>query len=121
MGWTLIIVRNLPIPPSANALTRNAGSKRVKTPAYAQWIAQAGWIIQAMPASHRQTIHGTYTLEIIAQRPRANRDIDNIIKPINDLLKRHKLIEDDKFCVRVSAKWDGVGDLVRIIVLPTKA
>lgn len=115
-----ITLPNLPIPPSANALTRNAGKKRKKTDAYTAWIADAGWTIQQVPASERRPIAGPYTLIIRAQRPNRMRDLDNIVKPLNDLLKRHKLITDDRHCQRIEAHWLGQGSLVSVTIIKTR-
>ena len=115
-----IILTDLPMPPSANALTRNAGNKRIKTTAYAAWITQAAWAIQQAPAATRRPIAGPYALIITAQRPNTLRDLDNIVKPLNDLLKRHKLITDDRHCQRIEASWLGKGDLVSVTVIQTR-
>jgi Holliday junction resolvase RusA-like endonuclease len=119
-GVSTIILPNLPMPPSANALTRNADKKRVKTDAYAEWIAQAGWTIQQVPASERRPIAGPYTLIIRAQRPNMRRDLDNIVKPLNDLLKRHGLITDDRHCQRIEAHWLGTGSTVSVTIIKTR-
>jgi Holliday junction resolvase RusA-like endonuclease len=115
-----IILPNLPIPPSANALTRNAGNRRRKTLDYKAWIAQAGWAIQQVPASERRPIAGPYALIIKAERPNRLRDLDNIVKPLNDLLKRHKLITDDRHCQRIDACWMRKGSLVSVTIIKTR-
>ena len=120
MTGQAIILPNLPIPPSANALTRNAGNRRHKTLDYKAWIADAGWAIQRAPAATRRPIAGPYALVIKAQRPNKMRDLDNIVKPLNDLLKRHKLITDDRHCQRIEASWLGKGDLVSVTVIKTR-
>jgi crossover junction endodeoxyribonuclease RusA len=56
-------------------------------------------------------------LAIEAVRPdKRRRDIDNLIKPVSDLLCSIGVIEDDSYCEKVSAEWitGGEGILTRI-------
>ena len=45
-------------------------------------------------------------MEIMAVKPNGKRrDIDNIIKPISDLLVRMNIVSDDSEMVSVTARW----------------
>ena len=102
----------LPLPPSVNALYRNAteaeraraiakGKKlrgRRKTPEYQAWIDTAGMEIMAQRVRWKgvRTISGPYVL--IARIPKDCRmDLGNATKATEDLLVRMGVIEDDRF------------------------
>jgi crossover junction endodeoxyribonuclease RusA len=91
---------SLPYPPSVNGLYANIpGKGRVKTERYKTWINAAGWNVKA---ARPVKVAGPYTLEItLFQSDKRKRDIDNIIKPISDLLVEHQLVEDDSLCQRL--------------------
>ena len=93
----------LPYPPSANAIWRNVNGRTLKSAAYRSWLAEAGWLVreQRPPA-----VPGSYHLRILADRPdRRARDIDNLIKPVSDLLREARVITDDSLALSVSAAW----------------
>jgi crossover junction endodeoxyribonuclease RusA len=105
---------SLPYPPSANHLWRSNRGRVHKSPKYEKWLYAAG--IMALAAKPRGII-GAYKLSIAAVRPdNRRRDLDNIIKPINDLLKAVGVIEDDSDCEMICARWvtSGMGVDVRI-------
>lgn len=82
----------LPIPPSTNKLFANAGKKgRVKTDAYKAWLLDAGYKLNLQ---HVPAYKGVVAIHIIVPFIAA-RDMDNFIKPILDLMKKHGLIVDD--------------------------
>lgn len=94
----------LPFPPTTNNLYRNApGKGRVKTEDYKNWLAEAAWLVrQQRPTA----VPGSYSLAIIADRPdRRARDVDNLIKPVGDLLKKAGVITDDSLALSVLAAW----------------
>ena len=83
----------LPLPPSANAIWRSNRGHVHKSAAYKTWLTQAGWEARAQ---HPDRIEGAYCLNIEAKRPdKRGRDIDNLIKPVSDLLCSIGVIEDD--------------------------
>ena len=112
----MIVELQLPYPPSANRLWRRSGSRIHKSSAYAGWLKSAGW--EAM-AQRPGGIKGPYALSIQARRPDSRkRDIDNLIKPISDLLATVGVIEDDCDCDLVTARWVTTGEGVRVRVEP---
>lgn len=107
------IMLQLPMPPSANAMWIRTRRGMAKSPAYKQWLKEAGWkaILQ-----HPRPLKGAYKLTIRAERPKnRSRDCDNLIKPVNDLLQSLALVENDKYCDEPAAKW--VTAMVGITVL----
>lgn len=85
------------------------------TAAYVRWIGEATRYV-SRPI---QKLTVPYKLSIAAARPdNRKRDIDNLIKPINDFLKRIDAIEDDCLCDLVTARWVTSGDGVAVRVEP---
>lgn len=82
----------LPMPPSTNALFKNAGKRRVKTAAYEAWINEAGW---ALNLSRMQPVAPPVAITIRAGLCNVARDLDNLAKPLCDLLVAHRIIPDD--------------------------
>lgn len=103
------------LPPSTNHLYLNVPNRgRVKTRAYEDWIFQAGLML------NRQ-IEGRFTgrVDILIEIEDAhqNRDASNTIKPLEDLLVKCGVIEDDraKYVRSVKAQWANI-EGVRITV-----
>lgn len=89
------------LPPSVNKMYRG---KRYKTDHYKIWISNAGWDVlqQRTPKLGPQSVN----LEIEVKRPdKRKRDLDNLLKPIQDLLVRQSIIEDDKQVKSIKIKW----------------
>lgn len=91
------------LPPSANALFANATKGRTKTALYRLWQAAA---IQDLRLVQRAPlIKGRVIVAIVAERPSGRRDIDNLAKPILDLLVKAEVIEDDCLVERLTLQW----------------
>jgi Holliday junction resolvase RusA-like endonuclease len=92
----------LPVPPSTNNLFRNGShGGRYKTKAYKAWIAEAGWEImhQRPPTLHPPL---RTCLRVLIEAPIGpNRDIDNVLKPLLDLLTTMGVYADDKLIDRL--------------------
>jgi crossover junction endodeoxyribonuclease RusA len=106
----------LPYPPSANHLWRSAKGRVFKSRAYVDWLLEAGLQAKSQRAG---SIKGPYKLSVTAARPdKRKRDIDNLLKPISDLLKSIGAIEDDYLCEMISARWVTNGDGVAVRIEP---
>ena len=81
----------LPIPPSTNHLFANTRSGRVKSREYKAWIGHAGWELRTQP---RASVMGQVSLRFLLPF-NARRDASNYIKPLEDLLVTHRMIEGD--------------------------
>jgi crossover junction endodeoxyribonuclease RusA len=104
----------IPFPPSANRLWTRTRKGMRKTDTYAEWLKVAGYMAIAQKPGG---ITGPYHLSIQARRPdKRRRDIDNLIKPISDLLQSVGVIEDDTYCEMVSARWVTSGEPCRVKV-----
>lgn len=111
------ITLTLPFPPSVNNLFINAGRKRIRSPGYRAWADEAGYQLNTQ---HPRTIKGPVTLRYEFQEGQDNRrrDIDNLAKPVNDLLVTHGVIEaDDNRIVRaIDLRWSREVVGVRVTV-----
>lgn len=95
----------LPVPPSLNnAFINIKGRGRIKSPEYRAWTVEAGYRLKGQGPV---PIKGPVMVSIIAIETNLQRDIDNLIKPVLDLLVAHQIIEGDHAkCVRaVAARW----------------
>jgi crossover junction endodeoxyribonuclease RusA len=103
----------VPYPPSANNLWRSNRGRVHKHPKYTAWLTEAG--IGLMSQRQAAGISGTYRLSLIAARPdKRRRDLDNLIKPISDLLVKAGFIDDDCLAQKIEAEWAESGDGVAI-------
>lgn len=93
----------LPWPPSANKLWRNVNGRTIKSETYRKWLMLAGWDLRSQKP---KPVPGPYRLTMIAIRPdQRRRDIDNLLKPVSDLLRDCGVIEDDSLAQSVMAGW----------------
>lgn len=110
------MILSLPFPPSTNHLFSNKFSGRGKTEKYKAWIRDAGWTVKAQVGGKK--LIGQWSAEITAFRPdKRRRDIDNVIKPVCDLLVRIGVVPDDCEMQSVTARWadtDGEGVKVHL-------
>ena len=103
-------------PPTANHLWIRARKGMRKSDAYVTWLMLAA--IEARRQTFKR-ISGPYKLTVTASRPdRRRRDLDNLLKPLNDLLMHIGAIEDDSNCEMISARWVTTGEGVSIRVEP---
>lgn len=87
-----------------------------KSNAYVTWLMLAA--IEARRQSFKR-ISGPYKLTVSASRPdRRKRDLDNLLKPLSDLLMHIGAIDDDSNCEMIVARWVTTGDGVNIRVEP---
>lgn len=94
----------VPMPPSVNGLWLNVpGRGRAKTDAYRAWLQEAGWLIRAQ---RPRPISGYVALSLRAGIAPRRRDLDNLLKPICDLLVQMGVIEDDSRIADLRARWD---------------
>ena len=84
----------IPRPPSVNNLFVNGtNGGRFKARHYKVWIVEAG-IQLSQQTVDAPMFSGPIRVAIILDKGRA--DIDNLCKPILDLLTAHRLIHDDR-------------------------
>src|SRR4051812_32222866 len=94
----------LPYPPSANRLWRNVpGKGTLKSAAYRAWISKATGEIMIQRG---KPVRGAYRLTIVAVRPDLRaRDIDNLAKPVGDLMASAGIVQNDSMAQSVFVGW----------------
>lgn len=105
---------HLPYPPSANRLWRRSGKTIHKSAQYVAWLWDAGALAKTQKP---KAVAGAYKLTIQARRPdKRRRDLDNLIKPTNDLLAQIGVVSNDCHCEMISVRWvtDGKPFTVRV-------
>lgn len=108
----------LPLPPSQNNMFINgkAGKGRFISPLYKAWKNEAS--IRAY-MQNKSRIEGCFAVQINAVRPdRRKRDIDNLIKPLVDLLVSQGFVGDDSEMQQVTATWVETGPPIWLAVRP---
>jgi crossover junction endodeoxyribonuclease RusA len=106
---------DLPFPPSTNNLFVNKKKGgRYRSKGYEAWRAEAGWILKSQRPEH---ITGVVNVTIELGKPdNRRRDLDNLNKPILDLLVDHWVIDDDSMIQKLTTKWapELIGCRVRV-------
>lgn len=106
----------LPFPPSLNNMFINVRKGRIRSQRYDSWIQEAGCeIMRQRPAK----CLGRVELHLQFGEPdKRKRDVSNLIKPVEDLLVKHGIIEaDDSSIVRgVHASWSDAVSGCRVTV-----
>jgi crossover junction endodeoxyribonuclease RusA len=98
---------NIPWPPSANRIWRNVNGKTLKSAEYRQWLSIAALSTRMQ---RPKPVAGRYRLTVIATRPdNRRRDLDNLLKPVCDLLTTMGLIEDDHLAQEIRIGWSDEG------------
>jgi crossover junction endodeoxyribonuclease RusA len=112
-----MIKLNLEYPPSVNQLWRAVpGRGVIKSKVYRIWLEKNLWIIRGQTSNK---ILGKFTIEFEATRPdKRRRDIDNLIKPLMDVIVQAGLVEDDSLCEMLSIKWTENGTGISATILP---
>lgn len=95
-------VLTLPYPPTANHIWKNGAGRTYKSAKYREWQALA---LAAIAQQKPPLITGPYGMAITAWPPdRRKRDISNIVKPTEDIL-RGRVIVDDNLCQILTVGW----------------
>jgi Holliday junction resolvase RusA-like endonuclease len=89
----------------------------IKTAAYAAWITEAG---MKLNRQNPGCVKGPYALTLILQDG-LRLDLDNAIKATSDLLQTHGVIENDKLCREIHARWSPLVVGCQVMVTSTRA
>lgn len=118
MSLPLIIV-TLPYPPSANRMWRHVGKKVLRSAEYERWRKECQTIIRA--ETRGQCVAGPYAMTLQVGRPdRRRRDIDNLLKPVSDVMVLAGAVEDDCNCQQIEAAWKSSVTGVHVTIMETK-
>ena len=90
------------------AFPSNKSGGRHKSKEYKSWIEKVKTELQQQHPTMEPVVSGKYGLEIQVGRKMTRADIDNLIKPIADILVKSKITPDDRKMEKVSIrKIDG--------------
>lgn len=109
---------DIPTPPSINHLYERGKYGQTKTSAYRSWLGAAQWMLihqRKRQARHRLITHNV-AVEVQCYRHPKTPDLDNILKPIMDLLMHSQTIKDDKQVVAIVARYvdEGVPCTIKV-------
>lgn len=93
----------LSFPPSTNNLFATVKRRRVISERYRAWKHTAG---SELLIQRPEKLSGPFALTMVATRPDGRaRDLDNICKPVLDLLVAHGVVRDDSDCMSLRISW----------------
>lgn len=105
---------NLPFPPSVNALWRISGRRMYRSKKYTEWLGEAAL---ALELEQKPEIDYPFNIEIVIGRPdKRRRDLDNLAKPILDVLQHCKVLQDDCHAQRITMLWTNDIDGCKITI-----
>ena len=95
----------IPFPVSMNRLWRAAkGGKVYRSSEYTSWKQEASWAIVAQYRGRK--LLGPFKLTMLVVPPdKRHRDLDNLFKASLDALASAGVIENDRFCRWIEARW----------------
>jgi len=119
---TGLTIHGIPRPPSSNNMFVNVkGRGRVKSKRYKAWWTQAYYYVKANAPNALVAVARPVMVNITVKRrgPKVG-DIDNMIKPVLDLLVTTGILEDDHLVQEVRARWGQAEDVtVSICAIPS--
>lgn len=89
-------------PPSLNHLFLNVKRGRIKSPEYTKWQVMSVLQLRRQAAWH---VPGQVCVRLLFGRRDTRADLDNLIKPILDLLMAAGRIADDRNVVEIAAAF----------------
>lgn len=91
-----MITVSIELPPSSNHRLLPIKGRQIKAPAYRNWLDRAACSIAAqLPRDHAPLKGALFSLVGVIFPDKRKRDIDNILKPVNDALVKGGAIHDD--------------------------
>lgn len=114
------LLAEVPMPPSVNRNTRFGKNGAYSSSEYKAWQRDVGKIFMAAKA---QELPPPYKISYEVGRPdKRQRDIDNLIKPLNDALQRAGILTNDSLVDEIFIKWDNLTPkgMVTIHVITSK-
>lgn len=98
----------LPYPPSINKLfaTSWKSKQRFRSKVYKAWAEEAGYALKGQ-IKPDQRFGGFIAITMRFGRPdKRKRDLDNLAKPVCDLLVSYSVIKDDSYITSLHLLWD---------------
>lgn len=104
-------------PPQVNNMFTVARGRKIKSAAYRSWMDLNAALSKRQRFS---AIAGPYRMTMLATAPdKRRRDLDNIIKPVGDLLQTIGAVADDCNMRELRAAWvEGAGAGITVTLEP---
>lgn len=102
------------LPPSTNNHYFNVpGHGRFRTKKSNAWIQDAGW---ELIEQGRVKIDGSFGVSLRVNPAKTKADLDNLIKPVVDLLVALFFVDDDRHLCEIEAAWDHGVDVAEVTI-----
>ena len=96
------ITIDLPYPPSVNHVWRFGKGRAYRSAKYIAWIEEASLLWITQKSKQPKKIAGPFSLELQVNPPdKRRRDLDNVLKPVLDLVQNLTIVSDDSLCGRL--------------------
>ncbi len=93
-----MILLTVPLPPTSNHRLIPVGGRQIKSPEYRAWMDQAAWLMRSQLPSKQDPIATNVVVTVGITFPdRRKRDIDNVLKPVNDAMVKSGVLADDSY------------------------
>lgn len=113
MGFTLTV----PYPPSVNSLWRAGRGRVYRSKKYVDW--QDLCFLELSKQECPKTFTVPVSVELSVGRPdNRKRDLDNLIKPVFDILQKAEILEDDSLVHRILSFWSTDHQNIQIEIFP---
>jgi Holliday junction resolvase RusA-like endonuclease len=94
-----IIQNRIKIPVKALTVNKVWQGKRFKTPLYKQYEKDCSWFLKAPLIKGEVEVNYKFYIKYFS-----TSDVDNFIKPLQDILVKNRLIEDDCKIKKITAE-----------------
>ncbi len=108
---SLVIVLDLPFPPSTNRIWRTrarpTGTSVYLAPEYRKWKDRADMTVLSLRQYPRRKIGGAFTADIVLDvgQRKARGDLDNRIKATLDWIVTREIVRDDRDLDALTVSW----------------
>jgi Holliday junction resolvase RusA-like endonuclease len=110
----------MPVPLHACFINKKHGRGRYESPRYTTWKDQTDAYVRGLYHEHLNDgpiIPGQVRVRYFVKRPdNRKRDLDNMLKALNDTLTRLGVIEDDSCIVDLGIAWTESRDVEAVLV-----
>lgn len=105
-------LQTFPVPLSD--CFNNFGKRRIASKEYTAWKSKTDTHLrreyeEILGTPYRATFMGPVRVRYYVKRPdNRRRDLDNLLKSLNDTLSRNHIVEDDSFIVDLGIRWSSI-------------
>ena len=96
----------LPCPPSSNRIWRMARGRTIKSKEYRQWLKSCHAYVWFKHQEHEMYTCPIKVSIIYIPPSKVRKDLDNILKPILDLLELAEVVENDRLVHQIDLRLD---------------